>query len=302
MTKYNKPRSQNFREMLVSEYLNTNISIKELSKKYHTDAAYQLQKCGIKLKGRSTQKMLSRTECIKYKWDASVITTEEQAYTLGFLMADGYNTGTQVGLRIKLSDIETLKRIKNCFSDDIKLQKDKQSCSFVISSTIICNNLRKLGIIEHKSHCEKNLPNLNSNLIRHFIRGYFDGDGTVFVCNSRKTKILKCYICSSTANILYQLQQTFFINNIDCTINIEKRIGKEYIFNTYTSIATMNMFRLFIRRKDALEKFYHYLYDNAVIYLERKYQVFTNNITLLFYCKHVNTELTPQITKGCEEV
>ena len=51
MAKYNRQRSPEFREMLATEYLSTNISIKELSEKYHTDAAYQLQKHGIKLKG-----------------------------------------------------------------------------------------------------------------------------------------------------------------------------------------------------------------------------------------------------------
>lgn len=302
MTKYNRPRSEEFREMLATEYLNTNISIKDLSEKYHTDAAYQLQRHGIKLKGRGVQKMLSRTGCIKYNWDAITVTTEAQAYTLGFLMADGYNTGAQVGLKVKTSDLETLKRMKNCFSDEIKLQSNSQYYSFVISSTVICNNLRKLGIIEHKSYREKSLPNLNSDLIRHFIRGYFDGDGTVFVCNSTNPKLLKCYICSSTSNILRQFQQIFLTKSIDCAINIENRTGKEYIFSTYASIATMNMFRLFIRRKCALERFYHYLYDDATIYLERKHKIFTDNMSLLTYCKHVNTELTSQIAKGCEEV
>lgn len=302
MTKYNRPRSEEFREMLATEYLNTNISIKDLSEKYHTDAAYQLQRHGIKLKGRGVQKMLSRTGCIKYNWDATTVTTEAQAYTLGFLMADGYNTGAQVGLKVKTSDLETLKRMKNCFSDEIKLQSNSQYYSFVISSTVICNNLRKLGIIEHKSYREKSLPNLNSDLIRHFIRGYFDGDGTVFVCNSTNPKLLKCYICSSTSNILRQFQQIFLTKGIDCAINIENRTGKEYTFSTYASIATMNMFRLFIRRKCALERFYHYLYDDATIYLERKHKIFTDNMSLLTYCKHVNTELTSQIAKGCEEV
>lgn len=303
MTKYNRPRSQAFRKMLADEYLSTNISIKELSSKYHTDAEYQLKKFGISLKGRGVQKMLARTGCITYDWTATTVTTEEQAYALGFLMADGYNTGRQVGLKLKTSDSEILERIKNCFSKEIKIQKYAQYYSFAISSIVICDNLHKLGIIENKSYQEKNIPVMSPSLVRHFIRGYFDGDGTVFICNSTNVKLLKCYICSSTSNILQQFQQIFIANGIDCSINIENRIGKSYtVNNKYVSVATMNMFRLFIRRKCALEKFYHFLYDDANIFLERKYRIFTDNLSLLTYYKHANTELTSQIARGCGAV
>ena len=297
-----KERSQEFRDALAQEYLNSTMTIAELSKKYHTDAAYQLKKHGVSLKGRFVQKMLSRGGCISYKWDASTVSTEEQAYTLGFLMADGYNTEHQVGLRLKLSDKALLERIKNCFSDEIKLQQTAIDCSFVISSTIVCKNLLKFGIIKHKSYNEKQLPAIEPSLIRHFIRGYFDGDGTVFICKSVKPNLLKCYICSSTPNILKQIQDILIRNGIDCAINKENRIGKSYTINNSSCVSTMDMYRLFIRRKCAIERLYHYLYDDATIFLQRKYQIFTNNFNLLSYYKHVNTELTTQITKGCEVV
>ena len=303
MAKNTKPRSYEFREMLAKEYLTTSISIKELSGKYHTDAAYQLNKHGIQLKGRGVQKLLNRTNCIVYKWDASRVDTEEQAYALGFLMADGHNTGKQVGVKVKLSDSDILDKIKNCFSENIKLQRNPKYVSFVISSYTICDNLRKLGIVEHKSYNEKNIPGLNPELIRHFIRGYFDGDGTVFICKNCNNRFLKCNICSSTVNILQQIQLILLSNGIECTINTEKRIGKEYIINGgKASIATMDMSRLYIRRKASIERFFHYLYDDSHIYLERKHKVFTDNISMMTYCKHVNTELTRQISKGCPAV
>lgn len=297
-----KERSQEFRDALAKDYLNSTMTIAELSKKYHTDAAYQLKKHGVPLKGRFVQKMLSRGGCISYKWNASTVSTEEQAYTLGFLMADGYNTEHQIGLRLKLSDKAILEKIKNCFSDEIKLQQTAIDCSFVISSTIVCENLLKLGIIKHKSYNEKRLPVIEPSLIRHFIRGYFDGDGTVFVCRGGKLNLLKCYICSSTSNILKQIQNVLIENGIDCSINKENRVGKSYIINNSSCIATMDMYRLFIRRKCAIERLYHYLYDGATIFLERKYQIFINNFDLLSYYKNVNTELTTQITKGCVAV
>lgn len=292
MAKNTKPRSQEFKDMLVTEYLNTNISIQELSAKYHTDAYYQLTKCGIKLKGRGVQKMLTRTGCINYVWNALEVATEEQAYTLGFLMADGYNTGAQVGIRLKECDRDIVEKMKNCFSKQIKLQYDGYSYSFVISSTIICNNLANLGVVKDKTHHEITIPNLNSNLIRHFIRGYFDGDGTVFICNTNGG-ILKCNFCSPTLGILEQIREILLSEGIWCTIDCEKRKGKTYIMNNqYPCVATMDMYRLFIRRKSAIEKLFHYLYDDATIYLSRKYEKFSDNREMFKYRKHVNTELT----------
>lgn len=286
------PRSDEFRQMLAEEYLNSTISIKELNKKYHTDATYQLKKYGISLKGKGVQRMITRADCIKYNWDAKEVVNEEQAYTLGFFMADGYNSGMQAGINLKTSDSYILERMKNCFSNEIKTQHYKNYDSFVISSMVICNNLRKLGIVKQKSVVGKRMPKLKPELIRHFIRGYFDGDGTVFVCKSRKNNFLKCNICSSTQGILKQIQDVLSNEDIVSAINVEKRIGKEYRINgKRVSIATMDMFRLFIRRKSSIEKFFHYLYDDATIYLERKYRLFAENQEMFVY-KHVNTELT----------
>lgn len=55
------------------------------------------------------------------------------------------------------------------------------------------------------------------------------------------------------------------------------------------------MYRLFIRKKDSLQKWFHYLYDNSNIYLERKFKIFNDNLELFNYKKvrkHANTELT----------
>ena len=45
------------------------------------------------------------------------------------------------------------------------------------------------------------IPNIPKNLIRHFIRGYFDGDGTIFM----DRKYYKSNICSICENFLKEL-------------------------------------------------------------------------------------------------
>ena len=54
----------------------------------------------------------------------------------------------------------------------------KNAYSIFINSSKMANDLSQYGIIPNKSHLDSIfLPNLENELISHFIRGYFDGDG-----------------------------------------------------------------------------------------------------------------------------
>lgn len=126
---------------------------------------------------------------------------------------------------------------------------------------------------------------MKDSLIRHFIRGYFDGDGTIFVCNNNNVKFFKSNICCVTTSILEEFQQQLQANDICCTINKENRKGKTMRVPEGTCICTFDMYRLFIRKKDSIKKFYHYLYDNCNIYMERKRKVFEDNKELFNYIR-----------------
>ena len=128
-------------------------------------------------------------------------------------------------------------------------------------------------------------------LHRDFIRGYFDGDGSIFICGN---KYLKCNICSPTIQILEDIQNILKENNIYSTINKENRIGKTLIIPTGTCIAKKDMYRLFIRRKEDIKKFYYFLYKDADIFLSRKKDKFEDNFEMLKLLRHVNTEVTTE--------
>jgi intein-encoded DNA endonuclease-like protein len=108
------------------------------------------------------------------------------------------------------------------------------------------------GIKSHGIHSRKTFtiskPNLDNDLMRHFIRGYFDGDGS-FSFNS-KTKKNTSQIVSASKEF-----QNFIINEL--ALNGIK-------INLYSGI------KLQIQNKVENLKFYHYIYDNAKIYLNRK--------------------------------
>lgn len=285
-------RSEKFKEQLLKEYL-MGASQKELSKKYNTDALYQLKKLGIKRRGTGEQRIITRGGCFKLNWNCETVSNEQEAYILGMLFADGHVCGSQLGLKLKFSDGELVNKIKNYFSEEIKLQKEKNNhyYGFVVSSTTVVKNLSNFGLISRKSIIDFRMPNIPKNLYRHFIRGYFDGDGSIYKCVVRgKPAYLKGYICSPNISILKDFKAILLENGIDCQIDTEKRKGKSMKCFDYYIVSSTDMYRLFIRKKEALLKFYHFLYDDCIIYLDRKKKIFDDNFDMLKYI-HVNTEV-----------
>lgn len=267
---------------LYNEYLNGATQV-QLNKKYKTDTGYLFKKYNLKSRTPSESRIRFRHTGIKLNYNFKSISNEYEAYIVGMFLADGWVNKNQLGLTLKQSDKKLLKEIKNYFSKDITLQKDKNSYKFVISSTQACINAINLGIVRNKSKKQISIPEMDEKLLRHFIRGYFDGDGTVFKCYN---KYLKSNICSTTINILKSIQKILKDNNIYSTINIEKRVGKKMnLPNNKSCIAKADIYRLFIRRKNDLKKFFDYLYLDSNIYLERKYNVFNNNKKMLIKLK-----------------
>jgi intein-encoded DNA endonuclease-like protein len=53
----------------------------------------------------------------------------------------------------------------------------KEYAKLLITSSKMCNYLIKHGVTHNKTHTLE-FPKLDHNLVRHYIRGYFDGDGS----------------------------------------------------------------------------------------------------------------------------
>ena len=69
---------------------------------------------------------------------------------------------------------------KTCFNKrNGKIYITQETFGIDINSTKICNDLVNLGIGYRKTYKELHIPKIKQELVRHFIRGYFDGDGTI---------------------------------------------------------------------------------------------------------------------------
>jgi DNA-binding transcriptional regulator WhiA len=263
---------------MYKEYTNGSTS-QELDKKYKTNVYYLFKKHNLKSRTTSESVLLNRKNKINLKYNFSNINNSEEAYIVGLFLADGYVGKHQLGLKLKKSDKEIVNKIKNYFSEEIKLQEDNNTFGFVVSSMKACENAINLGILRNKTDKEMIIPEMEVKYYSDFIRGFFDGDGTVFKCNN---KYLKSNICSPKIEILIKIQEILTNNNIFSTINKESRIGKTFILPQGNSIiGTMDMYRLYIRKKEDLKRFYYFLYNDCDFLLKRKKEIFDNNFEML---------------------
>lgn len=236
------------------------------------------------------------------------IDTEEKAYWLGFLYADGYidaspldpNKKAKYGFELSLKgdDYKHLEKF-NVFMKHsrniVKVSNTKcgdkifTRCRWSVTNKHLWESLNSKGCTPRKSSILK-FPDENifssPSLIRHFIRGYWDGDGCLSYCDSNHTR--------ASINV---------VGTEDFLTTLKKYLPLHFDYQLIskqgTSAKTLN-----VGGKNAFE-LAKYLYSEATIYLDRKYAKY------LEYCRlyeksdrelggnigedwNVNTEITEE--------
>lgn len=200
------------------------------------------------------------------------ITTEEDAYWLGFIYADGYISDEgKFEISLKHTDYEHLLKFADyCGFDRSKVKKkDKTNfpnsfrCRIGFATQHLKQRFFDLGIIPRKS-CKLVYPEfLSEHLHRHFIRGYVDGDGCFN--NYSKTATRK-------GNLFLQLLGTeLFLIEVMKKLNINKKLFP----NSRNLESCCYFFKLWTREA---QKILNFLYEDATIYLDRKNEIYINKV------------------------
>lgn len=181
-----------------------------------------------------------------------IIDTEEKAYWLGFLYADGYvSKYNQVEVSLTLEDEDHLIKLKNFINTNTEIIKDDHRCRLLFCSKELAKDLANLGCVNNKSliltfPTEEQVP---QELLRHFLRGYVDGDGCL--CCTEKT-------------------QQFSITSTKEFFNgMLARTGWDKSKCNYYPSGKAVTWRC---HKDVMPQYLKYLYDDCNIYLNRKYE------------------------------
>ncbi len=199
----------------------------------------------------------------------SKIDTEEKAYFLGFLYADGNVHRNAMQICLQPRDEVILIKLKDCLKATHKITNDRGYKRFTITSEDFVNQLENLGCHRQKTFSIR-FPNNNivpNHLIRHFIRGYFDGDGciTYSIYKKENNRIRWALQIISNYDFLLKFQEIFAKK---CDLNIyplvhEKRSNRPIYYMRYCGSTNKNLLKIF-----------DYLYSDSAIYLKRKYNKF----------------------------
>jgi len=172
------PKCKYSYEFLREVYLR-GLSVENIGTQYHVSAMLLAKK--FKAEG-----ILRPQGNYKYTHNDKVfddIDTEEKAYWLGFLYADGAVNGKRpcVALGLAVRDLEHLKKFRDLISpDQANIPRDKvDQVKLTIYNKHFYEKLIMHGCIPQKTFKLRFPTTVPDTLISHFIRGYFDGDGHV---------------------------------------------------------------------------------------------------------------------------
>ena len=235
----------------------------------------------------------NREAALKYHCNEkyfSKIDTEEKAYWLGFIYADGYVQHNQYskyfGIALGIQDIGHLEKLKKCIDADhpIKVYQPSESstnystnqyCRLHITSNLLYDDLVAYGVVEHKTNIVK-APVISTKMIPHFIRGYLDGDGCITTYTKKNHKTTTSGIHREYAvKILGTKELLDFIKSYIEQNNFAK-IGRYYAKRKGETVKSLEL-----SGNSQVHAFLKSIYENSTIYLDRKYQRYRDLCNLL---------------------
>jgi DNA-binding transcriptional regulator WhiA len=195
-----------------------------------------------------------------------LIDTEEKAYWLGFLYADG-SVGIEkysktIKLELKEDDYQHLVKFINFLQADYPIRKSRSKINnkfyyhfgVRISSPKLVDDLIKYGCVPNKTYLLKDLPDIDNTLMRHFIRGYFDGDGSISINNNK--------------------YEWTIVGKKEFLVNFQNILVKQTGVN-YTKLKCHKKSDVVYLRysgNQVVKKICEWLYNDATIFLDRKYK------------------------------
>jgi len=222
---------------------------------------YRLHRAGIRI--RTSGESNRRYSCNYTFFDT--VDTEPKAYWLGFIAADGcVMDSPRYIMTISLSSRDKchLIRLKEALESNHNIRnyhgyRDSAMDRLVINSKNLVDDLIKHGIHPRKTHTLE-WPNfLSDELLRHYLRGYMDGDGGLYIHKSKKNGHNDSSFFSVASNEHFLLGcQGFLIKK--CSLGRTKlQEGKSTFVLRYGG-------------NRQVKRIFDLLYDRATIWLPRK--------------------------------
>lgn len=261
----------NIERQIIDNYQNKQMSLTKAGKPFGLSqymVEKTLKKYGIKKRTYTEAKQLGR----KYPCDDNFFKNqnENMAYILGFLAADGNVSKKEnlIAIQLLASDKELLEQFRQITKNTRPLEyytrkeTSHEIVSFRVWSKAWKDDLNHYGITPQKTFNLIPPTFLNSDYYIDYIRGFFDGDGSIYaVKNEIIVRVQFMCMCKNFIEWLRSIlvnQYHILCNNLTTSYTQNNKIYYKFI----------------IGDKKELQKLYHLFYDNKTLYLPRKKEKF----------------------------
>lgn len=191
----------------------------------------------------------------------SEINDERKAYFLGIMYSDGniYKKRNRIQITFQNEDTYLLEQFAQEVKSTAKLYNDRNKYrKIILDSKEMVEDLEKLGCTSRKAHTLKFSEDLvEKQLMSHFIRGYFDGDGSI-----SKTKKYAQVNISGCSFFLVDIKKYLESNDIDFSRFYPRYEDKK---DGSGSI---------VLQRRSFKSFREYMYRDATIFMKRKHDKF----------------------------
>jgi dUTP pyrophosphatase len=130
------------------------------------------------------------------------IKSESKAYLLGWIASDGSITKSTICIKIHKKDKECLENLRDIICKELPITPNEDMVSLTISSkTLSIDVCKVLNILPEKKSHFVSFPELETDELKWaFLRGFFDGDGSIR-CISEIHRSPECNIVTSSENM-----------------------------------------------------------------------------------------------------
>jgi len=232
------------------------------------------------LRKRIPTRLLDKNRCAKIRCNEAFFAADNELsfYYAGFLAADGClklkgGKYKQIQFSLSAADAHIVRRFAEHieYGGEVKEYTIREkrangtpirTADLQISSDQLFDDLHRFGLTQRKSLTYVMPKWLTEHrLVHHFIRGYFDGDGSAYITRPAKNRTIKQVYISvrGTEKFLSQMRTLFDVN----VINGRWKRNKKIRFNNGIGVLEYG-------GNASAVAIAEYMYRDATIWMERK--------------------------------
>lgn len=223
----------------------THKEIARIVKMYPSNVARFLKNQGYNIPNRSEiRRVIDENHFVD-------LNNKEVQYWIGMLATDGNLDALRNRIKLALKDEDHIIKFNKFLGNKLNINKDRKQFRLQYSNKEAYETLVSYGITDRKTYKLK----LTIPITWDMLRGIIDGDGSYTKINNFG---IRCSIVSASESFISQIENFLVLHEIDYSFSIEPRIEPLYVIN--------------IHKKTAITKLLNNIYNDATVYLERKYQ------------------------------